>query len=242
MSIKLPTGAAEFAQPSAPPLLPLQGGDRLTAEEFERRYDAMPELKKAELIEGVVYVGSPVSIDDHGAPNIDLAGWLWVYRAHTPGIQAGDNSTVRLDPKNRPQPDLLLRILTEWGGQSKTTDGYVTGAPEWAGEIAASSASYDLHDKMQAYWRNGVQEYVVWRVYDKAIDWFVRSAQQYERLAAENGILKSRVFPGLWLDAAAMLAGNMAQVLAVLQQGLATPEHATFCQELQRRRAAAAQS
>jgi Uma2 family endonuclease len=219
-------------RPSIPRTPPLQQGDHLSAEEFERRFDAMPDQKKAELIDGVVYMGSPVSIDDHGAPNIDMATWLGVYKAHTPGLQAGDNATVRLDPKNRPQPDLLLRILPEYGGQSKTTDGYVDGAPEWAGEIAASSASYDLYEKLVAYWRNGVKEYVVWRVWDAAIDWFVRGAHEFERLPADSGLYKSRVFPGLWLDASALLAGNMVQVLTVLQQGLASPEHAAFCATL----------
>ena len=228
MSIETPTPTRATA------LLvpPLQDGDRLSAAEFERRYDAMPELKKAELIDGVVHMGSPVSIDEHGQPHVNVSGWICVYAANTPGVQAGDNSTVRLDDKNQPQPDVLLRVLPSHGGRTTSADGYVIGGPEWTTEIAASSAGYDLREKLQAFWRNGVQEYVVWRVRDAAIDWFVRGPQQYEPLPAEDGIHKSRVFPGLWLDAAALIAGDMVRVLAVLQQGIATPEHALFCERL----------
>jgi hypothetical protein len=240
MSIKVPARPAEIAQPSVPRLLPLENGDRLTAEEFERRYDAMQHLKKAELIGGRVYlISSPVSTDYQGEPHADVITWLGHYRALTPGIQLADNATVRLDDDNEPQPDGLLRIRPEFGGRTLTVDGYVGGGPELSAEVSASSASYDLHDKLEVLWRHGVQEYVVWRVYDAAVDWFVRGTQGYEPLPAEKGIYKSRVFPGLWLDVNAMLAGNMAPVLAILQQGLATPEHAAFCRELQRRRDAA---
>jgi hypothetical protein len=214
---------------------PLQPGDRLTRPEFERRYDAMPEVKKAELIEGVVYMPSPVTVEEHGAPHFDLITWLGLYRATTPGVQGGDNSTLRLDWDNDPQPDGFLRILPEYGGQSRTSpDGYVEGAPELAAEIAASSVSYDLHDKLNAYRRNGVREYVVWRVWDKEIDWFVLRDGRYERLPlTPTGLHQSEVFPGLWLDPAALLRGDLAHVLQVLQQGLASPDHAAFKQRLQ---------
>src|SRR5438552_2289842 len=134
-----------------PAILPLQAGDHLTAEEFERRYSAMPEVKKAELIDGVVYMPSPVLFDDHANPHVHMATWLGTYEAFTVGIRAGDNGTVRLNPKSRPQPDLLLLIRSECGGATTLTDGYVTGPPEHVDEIAASSASYDLHSKLGAY-------------------------------------------------------------------------------------------
>ena len=207
---------------------PLRNGDHLTRDEFERRYAAMPHVKKAELIEGVVHMPSPVTADEHGEPHFDLNGWLFVYRAHTPLVRGGDNCTLRLDLDNEPQPDGYLRLLPEREGQATLVDGYVTGAPELIVEIAASSASYDLHEKRDAYRRNGVREYVVWRVWDVEIDWFVLRAGQYERLPLEDGIYKSDVFPGLWLDPAAVLRGDMARVLEVLQQGLASTEHAAF--------------
>src|SRR5262245_8818306 len=95
---------------------PLETGDRLSREEFERRYKAMPDLKKAELIEGVVYVPSPVSLRRHGGPNADLVTWPGNYRANTPGVLTGDNTTARLDLANIPQPDALLLIDPEFGG------------------------------------------------------------------------------------------------------------------------------
>ena len=207
---------------------PLCNGDHLTRNEFERRYEAMPGVTKAELIEGVVHMPSPVSAEEHGEPHFDLNGWLFVYRAHTPPVRGGDNSTLRLDLDNEPQPDGYLRLLPECGGQSRVVDGYVTGAPELIVEVAASSASYDLHEKLHAYRRNGVREYIVWRVWDAAIDWLILRGGRYEPLPLSDGIFKSEVFPGLWLDPAAALSGDMARVLAVLQQGLASPERIAF--------------
>lgn len=211
----------------------LENGDRLTRAEFERRYHAMPEVKKAELIERVVYMSSPVRAKQHGRPHIQLATWLGVYEAATPLTFAADNSTVRLDLDNEPQPDLLLLIEAEAGGQSMfDSDGYVTGAPELVLEIAASSASYDLHDKLQAYRRNGVKEYIIWQTQSKKLDWLIFSEGQYYTLAQENNLYKSPSFPGLWLDAIALLEGNLAKVLETLQQGITSPEHEAFIAEL----------
>jgi Uma2 family endonuclease len=216
----------------------LRAGDRLSRAEFERRYAAMPQIKKAELIEGVVYMPSPVTQEDHGGPHFDVIAWLGVYRIATTGVQGGDNSTLRLDLKNEPQPDVFMRILPEFGGQSGNSGKYVAGAPELIFEVAASSASYDLHDKLSAYQRNGVCEYVVWRVWDREIDWFVLRENGYERLELDTaGHYRSVVFPGLWLDPAALICGDMMQVDAVLQQGLASAEHAAFVSRLERQRA-----
>ena len=226
--------------PSADHIPELRAGDRLTRAEFERRYAAMPHVKKAELIEGVVYMPSPVTQEDHGAPHFDVITWLGVYRAGTPGVEGGDNATLRLDLDNEPQPDAFLRILPEYGGQSHKSGKYVGGAPELIVEVAASSASYDLHDKLHAYRRNEVREYVVWRVWDRAIDWFVLRDDRYQRLQLDaEGQYQSEIFPGLWLAPAALLRSDLAQVLAVLQQGLASPEHAAFVNRLQRQRSAA---
>lgn len=213
---------------------PLENGDVLTRAEFERRYEAMPHLKKAELIEGVVYVPSPVRHTFHGHPHTHLTGWLVQYEASTPGVQASDNSTVRLDLDNEPQPDALLFIDPACGGQARIdVDGYIEGAPELVAEVASSSASYDLHVKLRVYRRNGVREYIVWRVLDHAVDWFVLRAGQYERLSVDaEGLLRSEVFPGLWLDPAALLRGDLATVLAVVQRGLASPEHDAFVARL----------
>lgn len=211
----------------------LQAGDRLTRAEFERRFEAMPDVNKAELIEGVVYMPSPVSGRDHAAPHSNLITWLGVYQSQTPGVQAYDNATLRLDVDNEPQPDAFLRIHSEYGGQSRMVSGYVEGAPELVAEVAASSASYDLHDKLNAYRRNGVCEYVVWRVWDRAVDWFVFREGRYERLPlTESGLYQSEVFPGLWLDPEALIQGDLEKVLQVLQEGLASTPHAEFVSRL----------
>jgi Uma2 family endonuclease len=147
-------------------------------------------------------------------------------------VRGGDNSTLRLDLSNEPQPDGYLRLLPECGGQAQLVDGYVTGAPELIVEIAASSVSYDLHDKLTAYRRNGVREYVVWRVWDAVVDWFILRGGRFERLPLVDGIFKSEIFPGLWLEPAAVLRGDAARVVQVLQQGLASPEHAAFVARL----------
>jgi hypothetical protein len=215
---------------------PLQNGDRLTRAEFERRYAAMPHVKKAELIEGVVYMPMAVS-EDHSGPHFDLILWLGFYRMATPGIGGRDNGTVRLDLENEPQPDAFLLILPEYGGQARITpDRYIEGAPELAAEVAASSVSYDLHVKRNAYRRNGVCEYVVWRVEDQAIDWFVLHRSRYTRSRpTRSGIYQSKILPGLWLDPEALIRGDMIAVWQVVQQGLASPEHAAFVARLQQR-------
>lgn len=213
---------------------PLVAGDRLTRDEFERRYHAMPEVKKAELIEGVVYMPSPVSHARHGAPHALLTAWLVNYMTHTPGVDVGDNSTVRLDLDNEPQPDANLRILPELGGQTEDNEGgYIEGPPELTAEVTATTAAYDLHDKLNAYRRNGVREYVVWRVVDEEIDWFVLHRGRYEKLArSEDRIFRSVVFPGLWLDADALLRRDMRTVQAVLDRGLESDDHAAFVERL----------
>jgi len=208
----------------------LESGDRLSRPEFERRYRAMSRLKKAELIEGVVYVASPVRIQKHANPHARMITWLGVYEAATPGVMLGDNSTVRLDAENEPQPDALLRIDQAWGGQSRISeDDYIEGAPELIVEIAASSASYDLHDKMQAYRRNGVREYLVWLTQEQDFRWYVLQEGEYELQSPDElGILRSQVFPGLQLAVTALLDGDMQRVLAVLQEGIANEAHQNF--------------
>ncbi len=216
------------------PTPPLEQGDRLTRGEFERRYNAMPDLKKAELIEGVVYMAAAaVKFEGHAHEHNHLNVWLGFYGAETGGVVAGDNSSLKLDLDNMPQPDCLLMRLPEFGGQAEIVDGYIEGAPELVGEVSSSTVSFDLHAKLNVYRRNGVREYLVWRTQDEEIDWFILREGQFERLAPDaDGILRSPQFPGLWLDAAAMTAGNLKQVIQVLQQGIASVEHTEFVSQL----------
>lgn len=214
----------------------LEPGDHLTRAEFERRYAAMPWLKKAELIDGVVYVPSPVS-NAHSSPHFRLITWLGKYEEATPGVEGGDNATLRFDDENEPQPDALLRLPPECGGRSRVDDeGYLAGPPELVAEVAKSSASYDLHSKLRAYCRHGVREYVVWRVRDGQIDWFRLQNRNYVRMRkSRDGIFKSVVFPGLWLDVAAMLRGDKRQVKLVTERGLASPAYVRFAASLRKR-------
>jgi Uma2 family endonuclease len=201
----------------------LENGDRLTRHEFERRYTAMPYQKKgsnkAELIEGIVYMASPLRVRSHAQPHSQIMTWLGLYQANTPSLILGIEPTVRLDLDNEFQPDAVMFIPGR--GAIITEDDYIEGAPELVVEIAASTVSIDLHDKKAAYRRNSVQEYIIWRTLDREIDWFSLQDGEYIRLESdENGIVKSQVFPGLWLAVKAILSGSMADVLAVLRSGL----------------------
>lgn len=178
---------------------------------------------------------SPVRFEQHGRLHSDVIGWLFVYRTATPGVLAGDNTTVRLDFENEVQPDALLRLEPVHGGRSQVTaDDYLEGPPELVVEVAASSAAYDLHDKRRVYARNGAQEYLALQVYEQYVDWFVLREGVYATLKPDaNGIIRSEVFPGLWLQPDALWSGDSVTLLAILQEGLASPEHAAFLVRLQ---------
>lgn len=214
---------------------PLTNGDKLTRYEFERRYNAVSKPKKAELIEGIVYImPAALRFRSHGQPHGRILTWLGNYEAITPGVALGVEPTVRLDLDNEPQPDAVLIIIPEAGGQTRISeDDYIEGAPELVVEIAASSVAIDLHGKKQAYRRNGVREYIVWQVLDEKLSWFSLEQGEYlELLPNEEGVLKSLVFPGLWLAVNELLTGNMQVVLNVLQAGLQSVEHADFIEKL----------
>ena len=212
---------------------PLNAGDQLTRAEFERRYEAYPDIKKAELIEGVVYMPSPTRLQQHGEPHGNIITWLGLYVAATPGVRLANNATVRLDFENEVQPDALLRLEPGRGGRSRISpDDYLEGAPELVVEVAASSAAYDLHAKRRVYQRSGVPEYLALQVYEQVVDWWALADGVYTSLAADAaGIWRSEQFPGLWFDAAAFWAGDLAALLRTLQAGLATAEHAAFAAE-----------
>jgi Uma2 family endonuclease len=208
----------------------LEPGDRLSRDEFERRYDRMPHLKKAELIEGIVYMPSPVRVKKHGIPHIQLATWLGTYSAETPGVECADNSTVRLDLDNEPQPDLVLMKLPERSGQARiSADDYIEGAPELAVEIVGSARAYDLHQKKGAYRRNGIREYLAWITGEQRLIWWELREAEYQEIAqSADGLFKSGVFPGLWLDTGTLLVGDLKAVLSALRRGLDSAEHRAF--------------
>jgi Uma2 family endonuclease len=190
----------------------------------------MPETEKAELIEGVVYMGSPVSAEEHSEPDGLVHTWLGFYAAHTPAVRFFPNATLILDSNNTVQPDACLCLKLGAGGRCKLTPRkYLAGAPEFIAEIAATSASIDLHGKREVYARNGVSEYLVWRTLENRLDWFALHNEDYLRLAPDrHGLLHSKIFPGLFLDAAALLKMDAARVLAILARGLASAAHSRF--------------
>ena len=192
----------------------IENGDRLNRIEFERRYTAS-DIKKAELIEGLVHVASPLRFTPHAEPHARILTWLGTYQSMVAKLAVGIEPTVRLDEDNEPQPDAVLFRL---GGNAQIDDdGYIMGAPELVVEIAASTVSYDLHAKKRVYERNGVKEYIVWRTLDQEIDWFILENGKYVRLTPDDaGVMHSREFEGLRLNVKAILNGDMAGVLGSL--------------------------
>jgi Uma2 family endonuclease len=223
--------------PVLPAVLPLEPGDHMLRDEFERRYDAMPDGVKCELLDGVVYMPPPASGGFHAEPQFNFVAFLGTYAWSTPGVRGGDNASLRLDMKSMPQPDAYLAIEPSYGGRIRHDEkGIVIGAPDLIGEISASSVSYDLHIKKEIYRRNDVKEYVVWRTKEHAIDWFILRGEQYEPLPMAAGVYRSELFPGLWLAATALIASDFATVKRALEQGLASPEHGAFVEQLQRQK------
>ncbi|MBX9677128.1 MAG: Uma2 family endonuclease [Gemmataceae bacterium] len=210
-------------------LPPLEAGDRLSRAEFERRYEATPKSVHAELLEGEVYFAEPKRWGRHTLPQGRLLHLLLTYQTATPGSAAGGETTLRLDEENEPQPDVVMFVHPKNGGQATIDDDeYLQGAPELVGEIAASSVSIDMHKKLEIYRRNPIREYVVWRVFDEAIDWFAWRDGKYVPLPADEHVVRSEAFPGLWINVPALLADRWPEVQKTLQAGLSNPEHAAF--------------
>jgi Uma2 family endonuclease len=212
-----------------PPLVPGQRLDRAT---FHERYAAMPPNTRAELVGGFVYMPSPLS-NDHGEPDTELSYWLGHYRRFTPGIRSAANVTTQFDDYGEHQPDLQLRIPEELGGQSRIVKGYVFGPPELVVEVSKSSRKYDLGVKKADYERAGVREYLFVGLDPEEVRWFAHRDGRFEELAVDvDGVVRSEVFPGLWLDSRAFFAEDTERLIATLERGLATPEHAAFVAKL----------
>ena len=222
-----------MAHPAMAPLPPLRQGDKLTSDEFLRRWEAMPDLKHAELLDGIVYcMPSPVLMS-HSNSHIDMGFWLSLYRDATPGCDAGLEATWVMSPKGVPQPDVHLIVLPEYGGQSGLTEkGYGGGAPELIVEVTGSSRSRDLGVKLELYCRAGVREYLTVLLKPQQVIWRQLIRGRYSEIApGEDGLLRSVVFPGLWLDAEAVRSKKKS-IRTAVEKGVKSPEHAAFVKRL----------
>ena len=224
--------------PMSKRLPPLENGDHLDQPTFHARYQAMPEDCRAELIGGIVYMPSPQKIP-HSETQLLVVRWLDEYAEATPGTKALLNNTQILGPKSEPEPDACLYVTPGHGGRVFVDEeDYLHGAPELIVEVSSSTESIDLHKKKQDYQQAGVREYVVLALRLQQIFWFVRTRGKYrETPLPADGIFRSRIFPGLWLDAEAMLRGQRPGVLAALKKGLTTDEHSAFVAKLRRQAA-----
>lgn len=234
VEVTIPPANESISAETIPDTPFLRNGDRLSRVEFERRYLAMPSVKKVELIEGIVYMPSPVRYLSHCQPNDDLITWLGYYRAKTPGLGSGGNGTVRLDEDNEPQPDAMLFLTSSPASNASIDDDdYISGSPELLCEVSASTVSIDLHAKKNAYRRNGVLEYLVVRTEDQEVDWFELIDGQYvSKQPDAEGLLQSRTFPGLCLDPTALLAGDLPKLFAAIDSATDSDEHREFCAKL----------
>jgi Uma2 family endonuclease len=202
---------------AAPKLVPeLENGAVMTREEFHAIYSQCEDLHRVELIEGVVYLPSPISLRQHGHPLMRISRWLDQYADRSPSLMAATPSTVFLDDRNEPEPDAMLIVDTPGATDE---DGHVLKVPELIVEVAASSRSRDLHQKKRAYERAGVREYIVWRTRDRALDWFElgTDGRYFVRTPDERGLIESTQFPGLILDVPALLRQDKRSVLAALR-------------------------
>ncbi len=227
--------ATVIGQPRLRILPPLENGDHLDQKTFHARYEAMPEDCRAELVGGIVYVASPQQVP-HGKAQQMVSHWLGEYAVATPGTDTLANNTQILGPESEPEPDGCLFILPDYGGQVfQDENDYLNGAPELIVEVSSSTESIDLNRKKLDYQKAGVREYLVLALRTQQVFWFVRQRGRYKEVPLPaDGVFRSRVFPGLWLDAEAILRSDRRRVLAALRQGLATPEHAAFVAKLEK--------
>ncbi len=196
----------------------LAPGDQMSREEFLRRWEQMPDLKFAELIEGVVYMPSPVS-RSHADFDSMIGGLLLYYATRVPGCRSSANATWLINPRNAPQPDLSLRKVK---GRSRVEGKFAAGVPELVAEICVSSRSYDLGPKLALYQTTGVPEYLAALVEERRVEWRYLERGSYKLLKPHrDGTLRSRIFPGLWLNVEALWKEDAAGLIATLEKGLA---------------------
>ena len=225
MTVQSPTRARPRTRAQSIPQL--VDGEYLDQPTFHARYEAMPPETRAELVGGKVCIMSSPVLSRHWRSHSYMATWLGTFQARAPVVEAMDNGTTILGIGGEVQPDGGLRLLPEYGGRTiEDADGYIEGGPELLVEVAVSSVNYDLRLKKRDYEQAGVQEYVVVLPKQPAVRWFCLQDSAYQEMQPDaDGIFRSRVFPGLWLDPEALLRDDTAKVLDVLQDGLQSDAH-----------------
>ena len=206
----------------------LRDGMRMNRAEFHRRYLRMDRIDpsfRAELIEGVVHLRDPMSASEpHATFQQWISAWCYEYLKRTPGLKSLVAPTVLLDDDAEPEPDVMLRRRVP--GEDAT--GYVDRTPEFVVEVSVSTLRKDLGPKFRDYQRAGVPEYLVVDVTGERLHWFVRDADGLlvDLPPDADGLLKSREFPGLWLDPAAFFAEDAAGIEAAVAAGVAARDAA----------------
>lgn len=210
--------------------LRLAQGDRLSQAEFHRRYERRPDLNKAELIDGLVFLESPIRYRAHGRPHSEILHWLKSYSLATPGTIALGNVTLILDDRNELEPDCVLFLSPQFGGKCQPDpNDYLRGSPELVVEISASTTARDYGPKLAVYLKHQVQEVIIWRTENGILDWFLLNQAQYHlQKPGSDGLLRSRAFPGLFLHSPSLITGDLNAVLHYLQLGLNSPSHRDF--------------
>jgi Uma2 family endonuclease len=234
----MPTGLLTRATKRNDDVPLLHAGDHLPQREFHRRYEAYPDPSaRFELIGGIVYMMTPAGYD-HSKGDYCITGLVFQYERATRGVEGGQNVTVILGESSEPQPDNILMVRADYGGRARIrgkATRYIVGPPELVFEVAHSSLSIDLYEKRRDYGEGGVLEYLVLDVQRGQVHWFDLRTDEAVTIAAD-GVVRSLVFPGLWIDTAALLAREINRLADCLDRGLASPEHKRFVEELARRR------
>jgi Putative restriction endonuclease len=210
----------------------LVNGERLDQPTFHALYEATPPSTRAELINGVVFMPDPFGVE-HARAIMPVTVWLAYYAEQVPILDAMRNVTTILGWKCELQPDLALVIPDEFGGQTQSDTDWLRGPPELVAEVADETRYVDLGPKLEDYEGAGVWEYVVRALKPDTVYWFVRRGGRFVELApGPDGIYRSEIFPGLWLDAEALIRGDRRRLREVIDLGCATPEHAAFAARL----------
>ncbi len=237
---KVPTAERVTRKPvsSADAVFELENGARMDQPTFHALYKQTPEGFRAQLIGGTVYVMASPTSQRHGRPHARIVHWLSLYSDDTPGTDVLDNTTNVLGRESEPEPDACLLVQPEYGGQTAADkDDMLVGAPELIVEVANTTRAIDLGRKKADYEEAGVREYVVILAQEQAVVWFRRGPDEFTEMpAGANGVFRSELFPGLWLDPRGIFDPTTRRLTAATRKGLASPEHAAFVAGLAARR------